>query len=259
MNYNVVYFFIIKIKMIFFSNIIKKILNCIYPNKCVGCDMIFVDDFQKICEKCWQNIKIISDPICQKCGKSIKFEQKNNEICINCLISDQKFDKSRSVCVYFGLARKMVLSMKNHDNHIVCKIIADFMIKKFSKELEICDLVCCVPMHKKKLLKRMYNQSALILKNMKKINPKINAQYMFLEKVKNTENQIKLNQEKRNKNLKNSIKVRFNKECNFKKIAIIDDVMTTGSTFSESSRAIKKIYPDCEVFCFSFCSTELQR
>ncbi len=243
--------------MNFLSKITHIALRQILPNRCFGCkDIIKNQDI--CCTDCWMKIKLVSSPMCIKCGKPMKFYLENDAICASCILNNLEFDYARSFCVYEGLARRLVLSIKNSDNTINALIVAKFLLTKFAKELESCDLVCQIPTHKRSLHARLYNQSAIILNHIKSQNHNIKTNPMLLEKIKMTKKQISLDSAGRLKNLKNAFKVR---DENFlqgvKKIGIIDDVLTTGATFSEAARAIKSINKDIEVICFSFCTTTL--
>lgn len=120
---------------------------------------------------------------------------------------------------------EMILS-----NNQTCKVLSQY------------EIITSVPISKKRKKERGYNQSELIAKE---ISKKLNIKYEknVLYKVKNTVAQSKLNKRQREENARGVYEIRNKKEINKKKILLIDDIYTTGSTVNECSRVLQKIYP----------------
>ncbi len=130
--------------------------------------------------------------------------------------------------------------MKFHNQPNISKII--FFFEEEVKHLEIfkdCDFLIPIPMHRKDIKKRGYNQSVFIAKNLSKIT-KIPVKYNCLNKTKSTKQQVGLNYENRIKNLSKAFTV--NKQCAHKtfKVVLVDDVFTTGSTINECAKTLLK-------------------
>ena len=99
-----------------------------------------------------------------------------------------------------------------------------------------------VPISKKRLSFRGYNQSLLISKEIAKLT-KIELNADCLVKVKNTVKQSTLNKEDRAKNVVNAYKLINGNILKNKKILLIDDIYTTGNTVNECSKILRKINP----------------
>jgi ComF family protein len=100
-----------------------------------------------------------------------------------------------------------------------------------------------IPMHPKNLKERGYNQSELIVKDIEKIKTNKNFSFCYnaLQKIKETPHQSKLkNKNERLKNLKDCF-FADEKLVKNKNIILIDDVITTGTTMSEATKALKKV------------------
>ena len=116
-----------------------------------------------------------------------------------------------------------------------------FIIKK-----EQIDLVVTVPVNKKRLNERGFNQVDEILK-------RLEINYVELVRVKNTKKMHRiLDQEKRNENVKNSF---FNKkriDFSNKTILLFDDIITTGATLKALKKEIEKVISIIRIFCCCF-------
>ncbi len=99
------------------------------------------------------------------------------------------------------------------------------------------DALIAVPMHVSRLRTRGYNHSALIAQNLSK-TLNIPTLDNALTKLRKTTPQARLSLKQRRKNLKGSFELK--KIINAKSVAIIDDVVTTGSTAEEIAKILKK-------------------
>ena len=107
--------------------------------------------------------------------------------------------------------------------------------------LKNSDLIIPVPIHFLKRLKRKYNQTEILANHLSKLS---NTEYepRILRKSKRTKSQEGLSRKQREENIKNSFSIneKFASKLKNKKIALIDDVLTTGSTVNECTRILKK-------------------
>ena len=243
--------------MIKIKNFLNKIITFLYPNKCILCSKI-IENENSFCQNCWEKIKFIQKPFCDKCSTPYENDIDNNSICINCLKNKPLYVKLRSSVVYNEYVKKIISSFKFNDKTYLKKFISICMIKSSQDILNDIDILIPVPLHKKRLLYRKYNQSLLLCNEIGKLtNKKVICD--FLVKKENTIPQVKLNQEERKKNLKNKFTINKKYFSNLKKyknknFAIIDDVITTGSTINECIKTLNK-YDINNVFAITFAKT----
>ena len=100
-------------------------------------------------------------------------------------------------------------------------------------------MIIPVPIHRLRLLKRRYNQSALLCKYLAQKSG-IVADYTSLQRSRNTIPQVELSGTARRNNLKQAFKVANPHNVKGKKIVLIDDVSTTGSTLNECAKVLHK-------------------
>ncbi len=183
-----------------------------------------------ICADCFQKIER-ANPIDLERGFSTKFGNPNfinkafscfhfkEESIIQILIHELKYQNKRSIGVFLG--------------EITGQLI------KNDPDFSTADVLVPVPLHKIRLRERGYNQSELIAKGVSNVTG-IKVIGDLLVRARNTETQTKLNFEERKENVKDAFFVN-RKYKNFvvdKKVIIVDDVITTGSTINECAKAL---------------------
>lgn len=142
---------------------------------------------------------------------------------------------------YEGIIRKIILDYKFNEKSYLYKTIVNFLLKnkKIFKILEVYDIIIPVPISSKRKKERGYNQSLLIAKEISKLTG-IPYQNKCLFKTKNIIEQSKLNKEDRIKNIQGVYQLKNENLLKDKKILLIDDIYTTGSTAIECCKTLKK-------------------
>lgn len=202
----------------------KSSLNLIYPPICGICG------------------KLNSNFLCNKCQKKLesqakfKIEKNSN--------TNYYFEEHLYIFEYQGMIRKVILNYKFNDKSYLYKTIVNFLLKneKYFQILQFYDTIIPVPISKKRRKERGYNQSELIAKEIaKNIQKEYNKQCLF--KTKNITEQSKLNREERQKNIQGVYKLYNPQKIQNKKILLIDDIYTTGSTVNECSKILIQAQP----------------
>jgi len=219
--------------------LIKKLLNLLYLRTCVICDkaLKIYYDFLDICEKCVKDIKYVTEPICKKCGKQIY--EMDKEYCHDCGVKKHYFEQGRTLFQYEYI-NKSVYKFKYHNHRLYGEFYGKEMSKRYEeliKEWKI-DAIIPVPIHKKRLKKRGFNQAEIIARELSK-NLLIPMNPYILERVKNTIPQKKLNDLLRKKNIEKAFKITKD-IVKYKYVILVDDIYTTGATLDECARILIK-------------------
>lgn len=196
---------------------IQKILDIFYPQMC------------GICEKESRN------SLCFECRKKIQIEFKFTTI----YSKKQNFSEQYYLFQYKNLIRNLILQIKFQRKPYIYKTIEYFLKnnKKKLEKLKKYDIIIVVPLSWKRMLKRGYNQSLLIAKIISNIL-QIKIESGILCKTKNIVPQSTLNKKQRKENIKGAFKIKHIEKIENKKILIIDDIYTTGSTLNECAKIL---------------------
>jgi ComF family protein len=224
--------------MKYIQQIYYHFLNFILPYRCISCTEILVDN-NGLCGKCFNELHFITEPMCSQCGVDFAFSIEGKVLCGRCIANPPKYDWARSLLKFNEQSKKIIHRFKYTDHTSYGKIFASHIIARYKSEIIENDLIIPVPMNKYKRLFRQYNPPQILAKYLAdSVSMPIITDGLI--KTKWTKSQIYLSKNKRQKNLQGSIIV--NNKYNFKdkKIILIDDVKTTGTTAEYCAKELKK-------------------
>ena len=191
--------------------------------------------------------------------KNRKKNTKKNEIAIQEYIA-KYFDEHLYIFLYQGIIRRMILDYKFNEEAYLYKTFVNFLLKNknFFEKLEKYDTIIPVPISNKRLKSRGYNQSLLLAREISR-NTSFNLKLQTdcLIKVKDIIEQSKLNKEERAKNIQGVYELFNGKKLYNKKILLVDDIFTTGSTVNECSKVLRKANPKT-IGIFTIAKDELE-
>ena len=198
---------------------IKHAINFIYPNVCGICDKVCEDD---LCSKCEIKLRNISK------NKIEKYEDKN-------------FKKHIYLFKYEGIIKEMLIKFKFNEKPYIYKAFVNFLIKnkKICSFLKSYDIIIPVPIHYNRKVTRGYNQSALMARDIAKI---LNINYIENVLYKRIDNkpQSTKNKEARKENVIGVYYIKNEYKIYNKKVLLLDDIYTTGSTVNECAKVLKE-------------------
>ena len=235
------------------AGLFDKIISAVFPNRCMCCGEI-VSASIFVCAKCAKRMEKIKPPFCTKCANNVHLCQCEKDMI------PRNFDFIISPYYYIDGAKDLVYAIKFDNNRTVSKLFA----QEICAAVENCfdgtnfDFVCSVPISKKTLRKRSYNQSELIAREFCKLSGKLTDDKFndVLKKIKETTPQRNLSSKERRRNLRGTFDVddKYKSAINGATILLIDDVCTTGSTLNECAKTLK-LYGAKNIFCATFCKT----
>ncbi len=194
-----------------------------------GEEVFHREDF---CAECLSKLVFIGGDRCERCGRA---ELKPVEACRSCKASF--VDLSRSVFKYGKESSLLIQKLKYGGAAYLARILAKYLFRAYTENYFSPDVVTFVPMTDKEHFKRGYNHSEKLCEELCKL---VGAQPfpLFVKKF-DTLNQVGLDFEERQKNLKGSFSLVDGVDVKGKKVLIVDDVLTTGATSSELARLLK--------------------
>ena len=207
------------------KNFYDRILDLVYPPVCGICG------------------KFNQDFLCKKCQKMLEAEAKFKIDKVD--NQEYFFENHLYIFKYEGIIRKLILNYKFNEKSFLYKTFVNFLLKneKFFKILKSYDTIIPVPVSSKRMNERGYNQSELIANDIVKQIAEGECIIDCLIKNKNIIEQSKLNKEQRQKNIQGVYILKNKEKLINKKILLIDDIYTTGSTANECCKILQEAKP----------------
>lgn len=209
---------------------ISEFLDFIIPRFCIACSTPLNTQEKFICNNCKNTIELLST------------SQLQNEF-IRKFSSDNLIDDYTSLYLFEeGKALQHLIHALKYDKKFKIGI---FLGEKVAiNKIDIlkswnADFIIPVPLFNLRRIERGYNQSFYIAKGLSS-KTKIPIKNTFVKRAKNTVSQTTLNFEERKENLSRAFILRARGKVKYKKIIIVDDVITTGATVSEIAKILKQ-------------------
>ncbi|MBH1942448.1 ComF family protein [Mobilitalea sibirica] len=227
----------------------------LYPVRCPICGDIAVSKDQLICNNCSDKLILIKEPRCKKCSKPIDQEEK--EFCNDCEQKKHHYIQGYSLWVYEGAIKKSIADYKYHykkENAVfyIQELLRGYgaIIKKWAP-----DVIVPVPIHRSKHKERGYNQADILALGIGN-ELEIPVLSKLLLRNKKTLPQKQLDDKERLHNLKEAFelnpKINNNLNLNIKKVLLVDDIYTTGSTVEACTNVLLK-YGVSKVYFITLC------
>ncbi len=212
------------------------LLTFIYPKTCMSCNTLLnYNSKLELCDKCAEDFEPYKGNRCVNCDRPME----NTGECSICKSEKLYFDRGYCVYPYDGAVRKAILNFKFKNMALYYIYLGSKMTEYyFNYIMDEYDYITAVPIHKKKLKNREYNQAELLAEY---IAEQTNLEYCpILKRIVNTKSQNALNKKERMDNIKNAFIINKSIDVKNKSILIIDDIFTTGTTINECSKILKK-------------------
>ena len=229
----------------------NRFFNFIFPPTCPVCGDA-VESHGALCAKCWSGFNWISNPKCFKCGYPFPadLDLGPNPMCPHCAAGECDLDYIRSACVYDDVSKNIMLPFKHASKLKYQTIMSRAMINAL-RDLDLdVDIVMPVPLAWRRLFKRGYNQATLLARPIAKHFDAILDVDSLSRKYK--PDMGHKNAKQRRENVRGVFKILNKDKIRGKKILLVDDVMTSGATFYELSRILRKAGVSA-VYAVSFC------
>ena len=223
-----------------FDAMLRSIFAHIFPARCLVCGDHAVSSTLGVCSRCCSRIRPVPRPVCTVCGKPSGIE----DICIGCQTDPPPYDRLMSAALFEGPLKEMIHAFKYADATYYKKFLTRLLYDLVQEELARCDLITFVPLHWSRMMARGYNQAALMAADLSRLT-RIPVGYGVLMKTRATPTQVGLSRHQRKMNLSGTFQAQG---VSGKAVLVIDDVITTGHTALEVSRALKKAGADHVLF-----------
>ena len=212
----------------------------VIPPTCLGCNGA-VGQVGALCGPCWAQLRFIEQPHCPVLGTPFAYESGSTMMSLRAMADPPVFDHARSAVLYDPVARRIVSSLKFGDRPELAPWMANWMLR-ISRDLLTPDaMIVPVPLHRRRLLQRRYNQSAELARSIAR-HTKCRFNPDLLIRIRSTKQQVGLGANERERNVRGAFRVPTQHEIAVRggHIVLIDDVYTTGATLQACARALRR-------------------
>ena len=215
------------------------VLDFVYPPRCLSCGTN-VDKMGTVCAPCWKRLTFITHPCCALCGLPFDYDAGAGTVCAACAGDAPPFDHARAALAYDDGCRSLLVGLKHDKVHSV-GTLASWMVRCGDQFAKDADLVCAVPLHRWRLVKRGYNQAALLAHAVSRASGTRPA-LGLLRRHRRTVSQGGLSRSGRQRNVRGafSISPAYAARVKGARVLLVDDVWTTGATIGECCRVLRR-------------------
>ena len=211
--------------------ILKRIaLDLLFPKWCVGCGK--EGDF--ICHSCYQSLPRITPPLCPRCGRP----QPSSILCPNCISWQAAIDGIRSPFQFDGVIRQAIHQLKYKNLRALTEPLAKFLNDYLTTNPIPGETLVPVPLHRKRLRERGYNQSSLLAQGLGKLTSLPVVDDCLIRQRHALPQARTQTVEERRSNVADAFTCRDH-GLKDKQVLLIDDVATSGATLDACAVALK--------------------
>lgn len=215
-------------------------IDTILPPRCVVSGQI-VDRQGMIAPDIWAKLDFIRKPQCHTCGFPFDFDVVEGALCASCLDYPKSFDSARAALKYDDASRDLILGFKHADKTHAALAFTPWLKMAGQEMLEEADALIPVPLHPWRLIRRRYNQAAIMAQYLAR---ETNAPVLVdaLRRVRPTPPQGHMDAKERYRNVRKAFAVEPKRlpDVKGKTLILMDDVYTTGATVNECTKVLKK-------------------
>lgn len=228
--------------------------NLLFPNgyKCLVCGKEIKPSNFDFCDSCFLKLKKITGKVCLKCGEQLCSDAT---YCLRCKNEQPNFTKAFAPFEFDGEIKNLIYNLKYNKQTYVAKTLSNLILKYFLESGLKVDVVIPVPLYLSREFKRGFNQSELLIQSFSDNGFIINNS--CLVRVKETSTQTALTKAERKLNVENAFRVVNQSVVKNKNVLVVDDVYTTGATFSEVAKVLFSAGAK-NVYCLSVAHTKLE-
>jgi ComF family protein len=222
------------------KEILTGIADLIFPPRCITCgELLEQHGPLPFCPTCMAGIRFIGSPLCPRCGTPFPAAEGEDHLYGECLITERPYAVARSVGRYeetlLTAIHRFKYRGKTGIGDLLSRIMADFAVKTW--DMKLFERILPVPLHLRRLRERGFNQAVILARGLsKRFN--IPLDFTLLRRVLFTPPQVGLDRKQRSANVQGAFIVTHPERIVGRRLLLVDDVYTTGSTLTECARVL---------------------
>jgi ComF family protein len=212
-------------------------LDVALPKLCASCREPV--GAEGVCALCWSKLSFIAPPYCERLGIPFPYDPGPGVVSIEAIADPPAYRKARAAVRYGEVANTLVHALKYGDRLDLAPMMGRWMVHAGRDLIAEADALVPVPLHWRRQWMRRFNQAALLSEVIAGLTGRKVA-HTALARVNATPQQVGLSQSERALNVQGAFRVREAEASAVagRKLVLIDDVLTTGSTLEACTRAL---------------------
>ncbi len=217
---------------------VSWLADLLFPASCPTCHEPTADR-DMLCAVCWTGVDFIGPPLCDRLGIRLPYTTGERMISAAAAARPPAYSRARAVGHYDKTLRKLIHALKFHDRHEVRHLLASWLCRAGAELISEADLIVPVPLYRRRLLTRRFNQSAILAKEVSRLTG-VPTNPLALRRTRRTRSQVGLTAKQRQQNVNGAFQVpaAMRSSIDGQRILLIDDVITTGATVEACTRAL---------------------
>lgn len=221
----------------------RQLLRFVLPVECFACGhSLSTDTVPFFCAACWETIRPLQQPVCVRCDQPFvslaTTTYTPNHQCQACQEQPPYFQRAWTLFPYLSPLRDAICSFKYRGKLTLARPLAQLMISALPHGLD-ADVLIPVPLHPARLRAREFNQSLLLADQLgRHLSRPVSVTNLARTTI--TDPQTALSRQARLHNLRNAFTIRKPQDLAGKRILLVDDVFTTGTTLNECAKTLRK-------------------
>ncbi|MFC1932071.1 ComF family protein [Chloroflexota bacterium] len=205
-------------------------LNFLFPKWCIGCGK----EGNFICYSCRSSLPRVMPPLCPRCGRP----QPSGILCPSCVSWQAEIDGIRSPFRFDGVMRQAIHQLKYKNLRALAVPLAQLLNDYLVTNPMPGEALVPVPLHRKRLRERGYNQSSLLAKELGKLTNLPVVDDCLIRQQPTLPQARTSTVEERQSNVADAFAC-CNQRLRDKQVLLIDDVSTSGATLDACAVALK--------------------
>ena len=205
-------------------------LDLLFPQRCIGCGQ----EGSLFCHSCHRSLARIMPPLCPRCGRP----QPSGILCPSCVSWQAEIDGIRSPFRFEGVMCQAIYQLKYRNLRALAAPLAQLLTDYLITNPMPGEVLVPVPLHRKRLRERGYNQSDLLARELGKLT-KLPVVDDCLIRQRHASPQARTSTvDERRSNVADAF-ASYEQRLPYKQVLLIDDVSTSGSTLDACALALK--------------------
>jgi ComF family protein len=215
----------------------RAALDTLYPPICLACRAA-TSEAGALCSSCWRAMRFIERPFCDRLGTPFEHDLGEGLLSPQAVTDPPVFQRARAVARFEdGPARRLVHRLKYSDRGELAAPMGAWMARAGADVLAEADAITPVPLHARRLWTRRFNQAAALGREIARRAGKP-FEPALLRRIKATRSQVGLSREQRVQNMQGAFRAAPAASVQGRRIALVDDVLTSGATANAAARAL---------------------